>query len=93
MNQLSTKVFEQYLDKFHFFKKTGVDIPGENNGRKVMDLKQNHNMSDDWIKKGYQRIWKKLKNTFIVSSYMEIPKVNFDDCCIIVKNVNLGDLI
>lgn len=61
--------------------------------KKVMDLKQNHNMGDDWIKKGYQRIWKKLKNTFIVSSYMEIPKVNFDDCCIIVKNVNLGDLI
>ena len=61
--------------------------------KKVMDLKQNHNMGDDWIKKGYQRIWKKLKNTFIVSSYMEIPKVNFDDCCIIVKNVSLGDLI
>lgn len=61
--------------------------------KKVMDLKQNHNMGDDWIKKGYQRIWKKLKNTFIVSSYMEIPKVNFDDACIIVKNVSLGDLI
>ena len=61
--------------------------------KKVMDLKQNHNMGDDWIKKGYQRIWKKLKNTFIVSSYMEIPKVNFDDACIIVKNISLGDLI
>lgn len=61
--------------------------------KKVMDLKQNHNMGDDWIKKGYQRIWKKLKNTFIVSSYMEIPKVNFDDACIIVKNISLGDLL
>lgn len=61
--------------------------------KKVMDLKQNHNMGDDWIKKGYQRIWKKLKNTFIVSSYMEIPKVNFDDACIIVNKINLGDLI
>ena len=61
--------------------------------KKVMDLKQNHNMGDDWIKKGYQRIWKKLKNTFIVSSYMEIPKVNFDDACIIVNKVILGDLI
>lgn len=61
--------------------------------KKVMDLKQNHNMGDDWIKKGYQRIWKKLKNTFIVSSYMEIPKVNFDDACIIIKNISLGDLL
>lgn len=61
--------------------------------KKIMDLKQNHNMGDDWIKKGYQRIWKKLKNTFIVSSYMEIPKVNFDDCCIIVNKITLGDLL
>ena len=61
--------------------------------KKVMDLKQNHNMGDDWIKKGYQRIWKKLKNTFIVSSYMEIPKVNFDDCCIIINKITLGDLL
>ena len=61
--------------------------------KKVMDLKQNHNMGDDWIKKGYQRIWKKLKNTFVVSSYMEIPKVNFDDACIIVNKIVLGDLI
>lgn len=28
--------------------------------KKVMDLKQNHNMGDDWIKKGYQRIRKKV---------------------------------
>lgn len=61
--------------------------------KKVMDLKQNHNMGDDWIKKGYQRIWKKLKNTFIVSSYMEIPKVNFDDCCIIINKITLSDLL
>lgn len=61
--------------------------------KKVMDLKQNHNMGDDWIKKGYQRIWKKLKNTFIVSSYMEIPKVNFDDACTIVNKIVLEDLI
>ena len=61
--------------------------------KKVMDLKQNHNMGDDWIKKGYQRIWKKLKNTFIVSSYMEIPKVNFDDACTIVNKIALSDLL
>ncbi|MEG0283568.1 MAG: penicillin-binding protein [Erysipelotrichales bacterium] len=39
-NYLDTKTFEEYLDKFGFFAKTGVDIPGENNGRKVMGLKQ-----------------------------------------------------
>lgn len=61
--------------------------------KKVMDLKQNHNLGDDWIKKGYQRIWKKLKNTFIVSSYMEIPKSKFDEAIIIVENVILGDSI
>ncbi len=61
--------------------------------KKVMDLKQNHNMGDDWIKKGYQRIWKKLKKHFIVSSYMEIPKSKFDEAMNIVKNVSLGDLI
>ena len=61
--------------------------------KKVMDLKQNHNMGDNWIKKGYQRIWKKLKNTFIVSSYMEIPKSKFDEAMNIVNNVSLGDLI
>ena len=61
--------------------------------KKVMDLKQNHNMGDDWIKKCYQGIWKKLKNTFIVSSYMEIPKVNFDDACTIVNKIVLEDLI
>ena len=61
--------------------------------KKVMDLKQNHNMGDNWIKKGYQRIWKKLKNTFIVSSYMEIPKVNFDDACTIVNKIALEDLL
>ena len=61
--------------------------------KKVMDLKQNHNMGDNWIKKGYQRIWKKLKNTFIVSSYMEIPKINFDDACTIVNKTTLSDLL
>ena len=44
-------------------------------------------------KKNYQRIWKKLKNNFVVSSYMEIPKSKFDEAVDIVKNVSLGDLI
>ncbi len=34
-----------------------------------------------------------MGNTFIVSSYMEIPKVNFDDSCIIVNKITLSDLL
>lgn len=34
-----------------------------------------------------------MGNTFIVSSYMEIPKSKFDEAMNIVNNVSLGDLI
>ncbi|MDF9866821.1 penicillin-binding protein 2B [Bacilli bacterium PM5-3] len=39
-NYLNTSVYEEYLNKFKFFKKTGIEIAGENNGYKVFDLKQ-----------------------------------------------------
>lgn len=61
--------------------------------RKVFEIKNNHNLDDSFTKKNYQRIWKKLKKHFIVSSYMEIPKSKFDEACNIVQNVSLGDLI
>lgn len=61
--------------------------------KKVFDLKEAHNFSDDFIKKGYMRVWKKLKNHFVVSSYMEIPKVKFEEATQIIKNVEIGDLI
>lgn len=61
--------------------------------KKVFDIKNNHNLDDSFTKKNYQRIWKKLKKHFIVSSYMEIPKSKFDEACNIVQNVSLGDLI
>jgi phage anti-repressor protein len=61
--------------------------------KKVFEIKNNHNFDDSFAKKTYQRIWKKLKKHFIVSSYMEIPKSKFDEAVEIVKNVSLGDLI
>lgn len=61
--------------------------------KKVFEIKNNHNLDDSFTKKNYQRIWKKLKNHFIVSSYMEIPKSKFDEALNIVKNVSFGDLI
>lgn len=39
-NYLSTKDFEKYLDKFGFFKKTGIEIAGESSGQKQMEIKQ-----------------------------------------------------
>jgi anti-repressor protein len=61
--------------------------------KKVFEIKNNHNLDDSFTKKNYQRIWKKLKNHFIVSSYMEIPKSKFDEAVGIVNCVSLGDLI
>lgn len=39
-NYLPTKTFEAYLDKFHFFKETGIEIAGEAKGSKQMEIKQ-----------------------------------------------------
>lgn len=39
-NYLNTKDYEKYLDKFGFFKKTGIEIAGESKGSKVMSIKQ-----------------------------------------------------
>lgn len=61
--------------------------------KKVFDLKQNHSLDDTFTKKNYQRIWKKLKKHFVVSSYMEIPKSKFDEACNIVQKVTFGELV
>lgn len=37
---LKPKTYEKYLDKFGFFKKTGIEIAGEQTGTKVMGKKQ-----------------------------------------------------
>ena len=59
----------------------------------MFDLKQNHSLDDTFTKKNYQRIWKKLKKHFVVSSYMEIPKSKFDEACNIVQKVTFGELV
>ena len=61
--------------------------------KKVFDLKQNHSLDDTFTKKNYQRIWKKLKKHFVVSSYMEIPKSKFNEACNIVQKVTFGELV
>lgn len=61
--------------------------------KKVFSLKETHKFNDDFIRKGYQRVWKKLKNHFVVSSYMEIPKVKFEEAVRMVNTVEIGDLI
>lgn len=60
---------------------------------KVFELIHNHNLGDDFIKKGYQRVWKKLKDKYLVSSYMEIPMIKYEDSLSIVRNISVGDLI
>lgn len=61
--------------------------------KKVYDLINKHNLSDDFIKKGHMRIWKKLKDVFMVSSYMEIPKSKFDEAYGIVNLVSIEDIL
>jgi len=61
--------------------------------KQVYHLQNLHKLDNSFNKKNFQRIWKKLKDYFIVSSYMEIPKSKFDEACQIVNNISLGDLI
>lgn len=60
---------------------------------KVYEIKNNHNMGDDFIKKGFQRIWKKLKDKYLISSYLDIPSIKFEESLAIVNNIVIGDLL
>ena len=60
---------------------------------KVYEIKNNHNMGDDFIKKGFQRIWKKLKDRYLISSYLDIPSIKFDESLVIVNSISIGDLL
>lgn len=60
---------------------------------KVYEIKNNHNMGDDFIKKGFQRIWKKLKDRYLISSYLDIPSIKFDESLAIVSSIVIGDLL
>ena len=59
----------------------------------VYQLKNNHNLHDDFIPKCYSRVWKKVKNHFIVSSYMEIPKSKFDELVSVVDAITIADVV
>lgn len=61
--------------------------------KKVYELKETHNFNDSFVRTGFQRVWKILKKHFIISSYMEIPKVKFEEAVKIVNGVEIGDLI
>ena len=61
--------------------------------KKIYGLKEKHSFSDDFIRKGYSKIWKKVKAHFVVSSYMEIPKVRFDEAVQMVQKIEMEDLI
>lgn len=60
---------------------------------KVYELINNHKLSEDFIKKGHMRVWKKIKDTFIVSSYMEIPKSKFDEAYGVINLMTIDDLM
>lgn len=61
--------------------------------KKVYELINNHKLSEDFIKKGHMRVWKKIKDIFIVSSYMEIPKSKFDEAYGVINLMTIDDLM
>jgi len=61
--------------------------------KKVYSIKEDNNFSVSFIRKGYSKVWKMLKNKYVVSTYMDIPKIHFDDCCNVVCSVCVEDLI
>lgn len=61
--------------------------------KKVYELINNHKLSEDFIKKGHMRVWKKIKDTFVVSSYMEIPKSKFDEAYGVINLMTIDDLM
>ena len=61
--------------------------------QRAYELKERHKLEDTFMGKVFARFYKKLKKHFVVSSYMEIPKLKFDEACSIINNVTFGDLI
>lgn len=60
--------------------------------QRVFQLKEDHKLNDSWTKKGYQRIWKKLKDIYVVSTYMDIPGVKFGESMSIVSSVSFEEI-
>ena len=61
--------------------------------KKVYEIINNHNLSEDFVKKGHMRVWKKIKDIFVVSSYMEIPKSKFDEAYGVVNLMTIDDFM
>ena len=56
---------------------------------KVMSFEPPSHLTKTLFKKG----WSKLHDNFSVSSYMEIPRLKFDEAINIVNNLTLMDLV
>ena len=51
------------------------------------------NLKPENVKKIYAAVWKKVKDRFLVSSYMEIPRLQFADALRFVQNISMEDLV
>ena len=51
------------------------------------------NLKPENVKKIYAAVWKKVKDRFLVSSYMEIPRLQFADALHFVQNISMEDLV
>ena len=51
------------------------------------------NLKPENVKKIYAAVWKKVKDRFLVSSYMEIPHLQFADALHFVQNISMEDLV
>jgi hypothetical protein len=64
-------------------------ILGKTMKSKIMSFEPPSNLTGTLFKKG----WSKLHDNFAVSSYMEIPRLRFDEAINIVNNLTLMDLV
>ena len=51
------------------------------------------NLKQENVKKIYAAVWKKVKDRFLVASYMEIPRLQFADALHFVQNISMEDLV
>ena len=51
------------------------------------------NLKPENVKKIYAAVWKKVQDRFLVSSYMEIPRLQFADALRFVQNISMEDLV
>lgn len=59
----------------------------------VYKLIEDHKLHKDSAPKCYAKVWKKVKDHFIVSSYMEIPKSKFKELNDILDAITISDIV